>query len=354
MIGTRRPAAQALGSPRRRRCRAGRGRARRRPGWCAAASCRASSPVARQVDLVAAGPQVDRRARGGSAVRRRRRGRGSRRRLQSARTMVRPPPGVSSTSMVPPIASTKPLATARPSPTPVAARPVAEPLEGLEDALPLVARERRARGRRPGRRPRPDTARTCTRTGSPRGRQATALATMLATARSSSAGSADDRRQVSGTSTTTPVGPRPRGSASAPATTSSRPMGRQGQRRRPGLQPAHVEEVPDQRVEPVGLLVDGGQELARVASSRPRRRRPGRRLVTDALMAAQRRAQVVGHGGEDAGAQFVDGAPGLRRRRLRLQLAGSTEAASSWRTRRASARLRSTGGAAGSTTASTC
>ena len=36
----------------------------------------------------------------------------------SRTTIVRPPPGVSSTSMSPPIASTKPLATASPRPTP--------------------------------------------------------------------------------------------------------------------------------------------------------------------------------------------------------------------------------------------
>ena len=59
-----------------------------------------------------------RRARGGSAARRRRRGPGSRRAASSRKISVRPPPGVSSTSTTPPIASTNPRATASPSPTP--------------------------------------------------------------------------------------------------------------------------------------------------------------------------------------------------------------------------------------------
>ena len=77
MIGTARPAAQARGSPRGRRCRAGRGRGRRRRGAGAPRAASAASPVGGEVDVVAARAEVDRRARAGSAARRRRRGRGS-------------------------------------------------------------------------------------------------------------------------------------------------------------------------------------------------------------------------------------------------------------------------------------
>ena len=39
--------------------------------------------------------------------------------------------------------------------------------------------------------------------------------------------------------------------------------GRQADVERSGLEPAHVEQVADERVEPVGLLVDRDEELVR-------------------------------------------------------------------------------------------
>ena len=61
--------------------------------------------------------------------------------VRSRATTVRPPPGVSSTSISPPIASTKPFATARPSPTPSSGPAVAEALERPEQALPVLRRD---------------------------------------------------------------------------------------------------------------------------------------------------------------------------------------------------------------------
>ena len=69
----------------------------------------------------------------------------------------------------------------------------------------------------------------------------------------------------------------------------------------PGLQPAHVEQVDHERVEPVGAVLDGLEQVgtvlvgpvdARVAQAAHRR-----------LDRRQRRAQVVGHGGEEGGAR---------------------------------------------------
>ena len=69
------------------------------------------------------------------------------------------------------------------------------------------------------------------------------------------------------------------------------------------LQPAHVEEVADERVEPVGLLVDGREELTRrlgcpldVLLQEARRRRLDRR---------QRRPQIVRHRGEQCDPQVA-------------------------------------------------
>ena len=50
----------------------------------------------------------------------------------------------------------------------------------------------------------------------------------------------------------------------------------------PALQPAHVEQVADEAVEPVGLLVDGREELRRCAGVQSTS--CCRRLVADALI----------------------------------------------------------------------
>jgi hypothetical protein len=70
-----------------------------------------------------------------------------------------------------------------------------------------------------------------------------------------------------------------------------------------GLQPAHVEQVADQGIQPVGLLVDGGQQLSGrlggegdVVLEQARDRGLDRR---------QWGAQVMGDGGQQRGAQLV-------------------------------------------------
>ena len=117
-----------------------------------------------------------------------------------------------------------------------------------------------------------------------------------------------DRRQVSGTSTSM-LRRAVRGSAIALPTTSSSADRRGLHDERAGLEPAHVEQVADERVEPVGFVVDRLEQLVRggrverdVLREQARRRGLDRR---------ERRAQVVAHGREQRGAQLV----GLRQRR---------------------------------------
>ena len=119
-----------------------------------------------------------------------------------------------------------------------------------------------------------------------------ALATTLATARSSSAGSATTGGSVSATSTSTLRAARAE-AASAAGTTSSSADGAGVDVERAGLEPAHVEQVADEGVEPVGLLVDRARGTRRCAPrcqstsslQQARDRRLDRR---------ERRAQVVG------------------------------------------------------------
>ncbi len=176
---------------------------------------------------------------------------------------MRPPPGVSSTSISPSIASTKPCATASPSPTPPSCASVAEPLERLEDALAVRRGHARAAvDDAQVDRSRP-TAPASTRTGGAGRRVAERVRrSTLAIARSSRPGSASTRGSVSGTSTSTSR----RDGAEAARARRARP--RRARRasastcERAGLQPAHVEQVADEGVEAVGLLVDRLQELA--------------------------------------------------------------------------------------------
>ena len=82
------------------------------------------------------------------------------------------------------------------------------------------------------------------------------------------------------------------------------------------LEAAHVEQVADERVQPVGLLVDRAQEVV------ARLGRPLDVLLEQArdggLDAGERRAQVVRHGGEERGPQLVGG--GERHGGLRIGL----------------------------------
>ena len=140
-----------------------------------------------------------------------------------------------------------------------------------------------------------------TRTVAAGGDHAIAFSTTLAMARSSSAASARTRGSVSSTSTST-------------RSAWVRPAERDGQHlvetdvahhelERAGLQPAHVEQVADEVVEPVSALVDGLEQLpggggreVDVALQQAADRRLDRR---------QRRPQVVRHRREQRGAQLV-------------------------------------------------
>ena len=203
------------------------------------------------------------------------------------------------------MASTKPRATASPSPTP--AWPVRSPRRwnGWNTRSRSVGPDARAPVDRPaGRRGRPPR-RASTAHRRRRGRERTALATMLATARSSSAGSACTGGSVSGTCDHDGrrcarrgwPAPRPRPPPGTPA--GARP------RTAPALQPAHVEQVAHEAVEPVGLLVDGREELVALVVG-DQSTSVCSRLVTDALIDA---AACAGRGTPPAGARCAGRRP---------------------------------------------
>jgi len=75
------------------------------------------------------------------------------------------------------------------------------------------------------------------------------------------------------------------------------------QAERAGLQPAHVEQVADQGIQPVGLLVDGGQQLGgRVRWERDVVLEQARDRGLDRCQGG---AQVMGDGSQQRGAQLV-------------------------------------------------
>ena len=228
--------------------------------------------------------------------------------------IVSPPPGVSAAVTEPPIASTKPLTTARPRPTPLPARAPSRSngsnirafsspghavavVDDLQHDLVAVRVASRAGGR-------------------PGGEQASALANRLASTRSSSPGSVRTSGSSSGTDSCTA------GAAVQAAQGHRRDL---VDRRRPqerlqraGGQPAHVEQVADQRVQPVGGLLDGGQQrgLDRAAVHCTS---VCRSVLTLALIDGQRRAQVVADRGEQRGAHPVALGQGLGLRGLGAQ-----------------------------------
>ena len=248
-------------------------------GWWRAASSSACLAGLGEVDVVAAGAQVDaerppdRRLVVDDEHARRSLTRSDRREARTPSSGRRR--GVSSTVSSPPIASTKPARDREP--------------------------EADARRRCPGRRRAAGTARRSGRAG-PAGRRGpwsttrrstrspTVLAprpgpsirpastrarcrSTFATARSSSARVGVDPRQRLGH---VDARPAPRGRRRLAERRGRRPPRARGRRsdevHRAGLEPAHVEQVPDERVEPVGLLVDRLEELAG-RLGRPRRRR---------------------------------------------------------------------------------
>ena len=205
--------------------------------------------------------------------------------------MVRPPPGVSSADSVPSIASARPRATASPRPDAVARRRVAEPLERQRRSGPRPRPGRPGRGRR--------RAAGCGRRAPlvddphPAGGGLVAQGVLddVASTRSSRPGSATTTRAGPGRASSRP--------ASALGQPRRRPPARPRRgrpaavrRERPGLEPRHVEQVADERVEPVGGVLD--RRLG--ARPRPRRRRSTsleRRLPNGRLDAGERGAQVV-------------------------------------------------------------
>ena len=211
-----------------------------------------------EVDLVAAGPEVDAEraqdlrlvvddedAGHGAACRR--------------RTTVSPPPGVSSTSISPPIASTKPLATARPSPTPPSWGLSPSRWNGSEHALALRRRHARAAVDDAQVDPIVDGAGVEPHVGA-RWRVANRVRDDVGDRPLEQAGVGQDPRQRLRDADVDVRGDRRPRLRSAAGTISSRPTGRGVDLQRAGLQPAHVEQVADERVEPVGLLVDRLQE----------------------------------------------------------------------------------------------
>ena len=282
-------------------------------------SAPAPSPAA--CDLVPAGPQVDRAAPAASA------GSSSTtstrvmappsagvaalgRRTGSVSRMVRPPPGVSAAVRVPPIASVKPRATASPSPSrpsPVAGAPSSEPLERLEQRSPGPRPgHARARGRRRrsttlpssgprSRGPRPGPARPW-------------LQGVVDQVGDHPFGQARRRRARRAGPRARP-GRRGRGSPGRaapgrPRSSSRTAFGRGADARRPAAG-SGVEQVRRparcSRSAPSSMV---GQQL-RLVSAAVHVTSGWRRLVTAALIAGQRGAQVVADGGQQRGAHPV-------------------------------------------------
>ena len=212
--------------------------------------------------------------------------------------MVRPPPGVSSADTSPPIASASPRATARPEAHPVARGRVAVPLEGQEDLLAGLLRH-------PG--PGVDdphlgaAAEPARRHPHPAGRRLVAQRVLddVAEHPVEQAGVGDDDAGPPGRGSSRPGRARST-AATAAGTTSPRSTGRGDGDQRPGLQPRHVEQVADERVEPVGGVLDGRLELGLVLRREGHLRRA--QAADRGLDAGQRGAQVVRHRREQRGA----------------------------------------------------
>ena len=205
--------------------------------------------------------------------------------------MVRPPPGVSSTSMVASTASASPRATARPSPTPEPCGTSPSRWNGAN----IVSRSTSAT-------PGPlSTTRICTRLPCSSAISPASNRTGAAVRRVShrvrgdvgdhplqQAGIGVDQRQIIGDRIADP----------ADRDADQRPMHHLVHRRRPtqrnqhpGLQPGQVEQVRQQRVQLIRCLVGGRQQLA---SGPPRTRRsPVPQAGDGGLDGGQRRPQVV-------------------------------------------------------------
>ncbi len=225
------------------------------------------------VDLVAARLQVDAPGPGGSAARRRRpssavTGATSRARLEHHR-------GAAPGRVV-----ERQLAAHRVDEAPGDGEPEPDAVAGRCRPAAGTARRRRrvraagcpGRGRRPGDRRGPAIAPASTRTGSPGGAQLEGVVDQVGDAPVRAApGSASTGGSVSGTSTSTscrrpgrPPAPRRRPRRGRPAACSHGDGA--------GLDAAHVEQVADEVVEPIGLLVDGVERSSRRSSGTSERR----------------------------------------------------------------------------------
>ena len=150
------------------------------------------------------------------------------------------------------------------------------------DASPSRWNGRKTRSRSAARMPGPrSTTRRCTRsctapastrTGASGGDHLSAFSTRFAITRSSNAASPLHRRERLGDVASRRARARSPRLASAAGTTSSRCTSRTIGFDHAGLQAAHVEQVADERVEPIGFVLDRREELGDVGrDSTPRR-----------------------------------------------------------------------------------
>ena len=178
---------------------------------------------------------------------------------RSRATIVSPPPGVSSASSSPPIASMNPFATARPSPTP-----------SLWPASPRRWNGLKRRSRSSAGTPRPrSTTRMSTvpsttparhRRRHPGRRKADRVRDHVGEcALEEPAIGEDTRQRVVDVESHGAIRGAEAGERRREHLVQCDRGGRDVERSR--LQPAHVEEIADERVEPVGLLLDRGKEL---------------------------------------------------------------------------------------------
>ena len=220
---------------------------------------------------------------------------------RSRATMVSPPPGVSSASISPPIASTKPFATARPSPTPSLWPESPSRWKGLN------SRSRSARGT-PG--PAVDDAHVDDAVDDAGGharrragrREADRVRDHVGERALEQAAIGEHARERLGdVELDRAVGDADAVQRGGKHLVEADRHGADLERAR--LEPAHVEQVADERVEAVGLLVDRLEELL------PRLGRPVDVALEQArdrgLDRGDRRAQVVRDGGEERRAELV-------------------------------------------------
>ena len=236
-----------------------------------------ASPMVVTLDF--ASPQVDRRRFAADCRGRRRR----RRTWRHWRASGQPQPhrqaaavGARPAISAPPIASANPRATVRPSPTPVRARRSSSALERLEQPLALRRAARPGRGRRP-RASRVELARprATTSTGRRRRRGAARCRAGSRARARAARGRRSTSGRSSGTSTDTALArARHASSSAAPIDLVERPDGDGLDGEGASFETARVEEVLDDRIEPVRRLLDPREQFGALGV-RPLARRSG-------------------------------------------------------------------------------